>query len=220
MQGLNKFVQKMRTTTILSLLIVLLGCSNKQSEQTTNEVSLTAISAEFPLYLGEIDLSDKSKEIHLSDNVSSRIDMTIKNFADEIDSLSPYSYMDLYINTICLQNESNTVYLVLLESFPMVGWAIGVTLFYDNRKEEFIEGSFYLGLSELYHYHDNKFNPIDLRITSPEIELTDFDMDGINDYKFTELIYNRTYDAIETIILTTKNATIDTLYFDKKSLFR
>ena len=215
----------MRITVIISLLIILVGCSNKQSKPMTNKVSLTAISAEFPLHLGEIDFNNKHKEIPLNDDISSKIDLIIKSFSDEIiwDERYPHTYMDAYINTICLQDESYMVYLVLLRYFPTTERVCGIALFYNNQKKEFIEDTFDLGLYSLYYYEDgDRLIPTNLKtelnITSPEIELTDFDMDGVNDYKFTTLIHNGTYNAIERIILSTKNATIDTLYFNERSL--
>lgn len=214
----------MRTIIITSLLIALLSCSGNQVKQAIDEISFTAISAEFPLNLGEINFNDKSKEIRLNSDVSLKIDTIIKNFADEIiwDERFPHTYMDAYINTICLKNDLHTIYLVLLKYFPRTETVSGMALFYDNRKDEFIEGSFELGIYFLYHYYDNKLNPSNLKtelnIAAPDIELIDFDMDGVNDYMFTCLSHNGTYNAIVTEILTTKNSAIDTLYFDERSL--
>ena len=213
-----------KTISFILLLITLFGCSNKQSKQTANESLFTAISTEFPLNLGVVDFNDKSKTICLNEEVSLKVDAVVKEFASTIlwDERYPHTDMDAYINTICLQAKLYTVYVVLLKHFPMTEKVSSMVLLYDNQKNEFVGEGLNLGIEYLYHFEDGRLNPTNLKtefnITTPELELTDFNMDGIEDFKFTCLIHNGTYNAIETIVLTTKNSAIDTLYFDEKSL--
>lgn len=52
-----------------------------------------------------------------------------------------------------------------------------------------------------------------LKIILPEVELVDYNKDGINDFKFIRLIHNGTYNALQTTILTFHDNKLDTLYF-------
>jgi len=54
------------------------------------------------------------------------------------------------------------------------------------------------------------------KIVTPEIEVVDFNKDGINDFKFVRLWHNGTFNAINTTILTVRKGKIDTLHFDEK----
>ena len=206
------------------LLTALFGCSNRQSGQATDRSVTNAICADFPLNLSEVDLSGTSKSITLSKKVSSKIEAIIKEYAETIvwDSRYPHSDMDTYINTICIPDKLYTVYVVLLKHFPLTEWVVGIALFYDNQKGELVEEVFNMGIGNLYHFYDGRLNPTNLKrefnIISPEIDQIDFNMDGADDFRFTALLHNGTYNAIETIILTVGNSAIDTLYSGKKSL--
>ncbi len=66
-----------------------------------------------------------------------------------------------------------------------------------------------------HEFENGKLKPTDLktdyRINIPEIELVDFDTNGITDYKFTRLLHNGTYNAIQTTIFSLSNNRVDTL---------
>lgn len=211
------------TICIIISLIVISGCSNRQSKRTEDN-TFTAIKAEFPLRLSEIDLNDKDKEIRLNDEISTKIHTIIKEFANTIswDDRYPHTDMDVYINTICLQEKSQTVYVVLLKHFPLTDRVYSKVLFYNNQKEKFVNGTFELGLYSLYHFYDGKLNPSNLKeelnIEWPEIEIVDFNKDGTNDFQFTSLSHNGTYNGIITEIINTDKLFLDTLYFEEKSL--
>ena len=213
-----------KIVSIILLLATLIGCSNRQSKQTDSKNLLTAIGAEFPLNLGAVNLNDTSSIVSLTEEVFSKIDAVVKEYASTImwDERYPHTAMDAYINTIRLQAKQHTIYVVLLKHFPMTERLSSVVLFYDNQKNEFVKEGFDLGIYNLYLYYDGKLNPTNLKtefnIISPELELVDFNLDGIDDFKFTRLIHNGTYNAIETVILTPKGSAFDTLYFEEKSL--
>ena len=216
---------KMYKVAISALLLTaLFGCSNRQSGQATNRSVNDAISSDFPLNLSEIDLSGTNKTITLSKEVSSKITAIIKEYAETIvwDSRYPHSDMDAYINTICIPDKLYTVYVVLLKHFPLTEWVAGIALFHDNQKGEFVEEAFNMGIGNLYHFYNGRLNPTNLKrefnVISPEIDLVDINMDGEDDFRFTTLLHNGTYNAIETIILTVGNLAIDTLYSGEKSL--
>ncbi len=205
-------------TAVILLLFVLFGC---KSRQANNESMFTAIQTEFPLVLGEIDLDDDSRTIVLDEKVSSKIDSVITGFAGSLLWEDyPHSDMDTYIGTICLPDELYTVYVVLLRGFPTTERVFDRVLFYDNRKHEFIDDVSEIGIYNLYYFNDDgKLTPSNLKteleITSPEMELTDFNTDGINDYKITRLVHNGTYNGLLTRIVTVKDSSVDTLFLDE-----
>ncbi len=206
---------------IILLLVTMFSCHNKLAKQAANKGLFIAISAELPLNLGAVDFNDESKTIRLNEEVSSKIDAVVKEYANTIvwDETYPHTDTDAYINTICLQGKQYTVYVVLLKHFPTTERVNSVVLFYDNGKNEFVEGQLNFRIDNLYYFYDGRLNPTNLKtefnITAPEIELTDFNMDGIDDFKLTRLIHNGTYNAIEIIAITAKNSTIDTLFYDE-----
>ena len=193
---------------------------NKNSDIQQNNSCLiftSAIDSKFPLRLNEINLQDESNIIHLNDGINSKIEETIKEYASEIDFYdTTQTYKDIYINTIRLHDSLQTIFLVLLEHFP-TGYVNSIVLFYDNVEKEFADTTFDFNLWALYHYEEKNFKPTYLKtyfkINTPEIELVDYDKDGINDYKFTRLWHNGTFNAIHTTILTIRNKQIETLYF-------
>ncbi len=95
-------------------------------------------------------------------------------------------------------------------------------LFYDNQKKEFADEMFDFNLWALYDFENGKLTPTNLKtdfeITTPEIEIVDFNKDGINDFKFVRLMHNGTFNAIHTTILTVTNNKIDTLHFDENPI--
>ncbi|MCL9805498.1 hypothetical protein NAT51_08190 [Flavobacterium amniphilum] len=217
----------MRILLTLLLLTTLLNCSGKQKEdavstpKTIKHDDITAIDAEFPLRLDRVNLQDNKHTFHLNDGIVSKIDETIRKNAEETGLHdNPETYRKTYINTIQLQGKSHTVFVVLLKSYP-IGEEVGAkVLFYDNQKKEFADKDFELKLFALYSYDNGKLKPTDLKtglqITYPEIDITDFNKDGIQDFKFKRLYHNGTFNALHTTILAIKNKTIDTLYFCEK----
>ena len=56
----------------------------------------------------------------------------------------------------------------------------------------------------------------DCGVETPEIQLVDFNGDGLKDFQFTRLKHNGTYNAIQTTIVGIKNHRIDTLSTTEK----
>jgi hypothetical protein len=204
------------------VLITLFSCSNGQPKNLDEKAppfTITAIDAEFPLRLNEINFEDESNTIHLNDGITSTITQTIKEYAKDIDFYdSSQTYRDTYINTIRLYDSLQTIFLVLLKHYPTEDVTSSV-LFYDNLKKEFIDNVPDFKLYGLYDFDNGKLIPTNLKtafkITTPEIEVLDINKDGINDFKFVRLWHNGTFNAIHTTILTIKNNSIDTISFDK-----
>jgi len=205
---------------MILLLAILPGCSGRQpgtpAIQEHNNAAddrpsaIAAIDRAFPLRLSEIDLEDSSNTVHLNDDIVSKIDETIKEHADNV-----------YINTIRLRDSLQTIFLVLLKYYP-TGEVNSRVLFYDNQKKAFADPAFDFKLYALYDFGNGNLIPTnlktELKITAPEIELVDFDKDGINDYKFVRLWHNGTFNAIHTTVLTVRNMELDTLCFNEEPI--
>lgn len=220
----------MRILSLTLLSAIFLSCSNNNEEKTENQnksgikaensFHISAIDAKFPLRLGESDFNSDNKIIQLNDGIVSRIEEVVKAYANDLEfSDSSQTYRDSYINTIQLHDSLTTIYLILLKHFP-TNEINSKVLFYSNQKKQFADSSFGFNLYALYNIDDGKLKSSnlksELKITSPEIELIDFNKDGVNDFKFTRLFHNGTFNAIRTTILTIKNLKVDTLYFKEK----
>ena len=218
----------MRILTMIILLTCLFSCHNKKVKnsdvQKNNSILnfISVIDAKFPLRLSEINLQDKTNTIQLNDGIISKIEEIIKEYANECDFYdSTQTYKSTYINTYRLHDSLQTIFLVLLKHFP-TGYVNGKVLFYDNLDKEFADKTFDFNLWSLYHFEEGEFKSTNLKmlfnITIPEIELVDYDKDGINDFKFTRLWHNGTANAIHTTILTVRDKQLETLYFNELSI--
>jgi hypothetical protein len=222
----------MRTLLAIFILTSLFSCTDRQTNtsdipkkvipKTEKTLEITAVNTKFPLRLDEINLEDKYNIIHLNDGIVSKIEDVVKEYAKDFEFYdSTQTYKDTYINTIQLKDSLHTIYLVLLKHYP-TGELNSRALFYDNQTKEFINETFDFNLWILYNFENGKLKPTDLKtyfkISSPEIEVIDFNKDKINDYKFVRLWHNGTFNAIHTTILTVRNSEIDTLNFDEKPI--
>lgn len=214
----------MRGITLIFLLTLWVGCSHKRTESVIDvtRLDITAIDEKFPLELAKIDLSRKDNIVHLNDQITSKIEQTIENYYTH-DCLpdSLHTYKDTYINTIRLQDSLQTIFLVLLRHYPFEELR-GEVLFYDNTKKEFADSVCDFKIYALFDFKNGRLEPTnfktDFKIDTPEIQLIDFDKDGINDFKFTRLYHNGTFNTVRTAILTVKNSNFDTLDFKEKGL--
>ena len=213
----------MRILTIIILLTCLFSCSSRKTKnaeiQEDNSILnlISAIDLKFPLRLNEINLQDKNNAIQLNDGINSKIEETIKEYASKIEFYdSTQMYKDIYINTIRLHDSLQTIFLVLFKHYP-TGYVNSTVLFYDNVDKEFADKTFDFNLWALYDFEEGKLKPTGLKthfnINTPEIELVDYNKDGINDYKFTRLWHNGTFNVIHTTILTIRNKQLETLHF-------
>lgn len=196
-----------------------IALEKRDTVKISDENVISAIDAKFPLRLTEIEFENKNNTIQLNDEIISQIKKTIEEYANE-DKIydNTQIYNDIYVNTIRLYDSLQTVFFVLLKTYPFTNVHSKV-LFYDNRKKIFADETFNFKLWALYNFENGMLVPSELKeyfkITSPEIELVDYDKDGTNDFKFVRLWHNGTFNAIHTTILSVKNNKLDTLYFDE-----
>jgi len=195
---------------------------NDDIHNNSKPLYISAIDAKFPLRLDKISLDDKNNTVQLNDGIVSRIEEVVKYYAKDFEFYdNSHTYKDTYINTIRLHDSLQTIYLVLLKHYP-TDEVNSKVLFYDNQKKEFADNVYDFNLWVSYDFDNGKLTPtklkINFKITTPEIEIVDFNKDGVSDYKFTRLFHNGTFNSIQTTVLTIKNLTIDTLNFNEKGL--
>jgi hypothetical protein len=212
----------MRIFTVFLSLTVWMSCSDasRETENAAAAVTITAIDAKFPLELSTIDFDDKENLVHLNDEITSGIIKTVKDYyTNDCLNDSLHTYTDTYINTIRLRDSLNTLFVILLKHYPQEEVASRV-LFYDNVKKELISDPLNFKIYALFNVQNNRLKPTrlktDFNIVEPEIQLVDFDKDGINDFKFTRLFHNGTFNTIHEAVLTIKNSRLDTLFFEEK----
>lgn len=210
----------MRILALLLLLTALISCGYKNPDTATNDAALTVIDAKFPLHLGTLDLN-QDDIVQLNDGIVSGIMNTVQDYYTH-DCLgdSLHTYMDTYIRTLRLHDSLTTTFVILLKHYPSEEVTSKV-LFYDNGKKEFIADPLDFKIYALFEFKDGALTPTsfktDFNIDGPEIQLVDFDNDGIHDLKFTRLFHNGTFNAIHEAILTLKNSRVDTLHFEERS---
>lgn len=186
-----------------------------------NSFIITAIDAKLPLKLDKIDFNENI--VHLNDGIVSTIKKTAKKYAYELTFYdSSQTYRDVYLNTIQLHDSLQTIYIVLLKHYP-TNAVNSKVLFYDNQKKKFADKVVDFNLHALYDFDHEKLTPsnlkTDFKITSPEIEIVDFNKDGINDFKFTKLLHNGTFNALHTTVLTINNLRLETLLMEEIAIY-
>lgn len=214
----------MRILVLFLLITALIGCADRNPDTKINDASFTVIDAKFPLDLSTIDLDDPANVIALNDGIISGISNTVQNYyINECLNDSLHTYMDTYISTIRLRDSLITTFVILLKHYPSEEVASKV-LFYDNEKKEFIGEPLDFKLYAQFEFKDGQLKPTGFKtsfnINGPEIQLVDFNNDGIHDLKFTRLFHNGTFNAIHESILTVKNSRLDTLHFEERSLLK
>lgn len=179
---------------------------------------LSCIEARLPLSLSKINLKDNHNSSPLDKAVADSVQVVIHEYYSETGyPASSRIYSDLYINTIRLKDSLHTVYLVLLKHFP-TGVVNGKILFFDNQKKN-LTHPIDFNLHASYELTDGSLIPSNLNKDSdPDIEPTDFDKDGVNDFKFRRLVHNGTYTATQTTIISIRNSSIDTVYFCEQAM--
>lgn len=214
----------MRILALFLLLTALIGCADKNPDTTTNDRTaphLTVIDAKFPLNLSTLDLNNEANIVELNDGIVSAISNTVQDYyANDCLSDSLHTYIDTYIRTVRLHDSLTTTFVILLKHYPSEEVTSKV-LFYDNEKKEFIGEPLDFKIYALFGFENDHLKPTNLKtdfnIEGPEIQLVDFDNDGIHDLKFTRLFHNGTFNAIHESILSLKNSRLDTLHFEERS---
>ena len=234
---LNKLPTTFESLSTLLLLCIiflatLVGCSNNQVNNQNNNATIgksaTAFpelrirNAGFPLLLSEIDFQDTTSTDVLNDAIERKLTKTINDiYYNDCRGDSNQTYFsidDTYIGTIRLRDTLRTIFMVIFQHIP--GGLDSKILFYDMQSKEFADNILDFNIQGLYDLDSLQLRPTnlkkELKITSPEIELVDFDKDGVNDFKFTRLFHNGTSNAIETTIIKVSDNKIDTLDFKQK----
>ena len=210
--------------------MVLFSCLDRVGQQAAPGErlvlpDLAVINSELPLKLTVLDLQDTRKTVHLNDGIEAEIRKTIYSYyfidCSGDSSETNFKVKDTYIGTIRLHDSLQTIFIVLFKHLPTEE-VNSKLIFYSNSTKEFIGQPIDFNLHALYDFNNGKLTLSNLKkrfkITTPEIELVDFDKDGINEFKLTRLYHNGTANAIETTVLKIYNNKIDTVEFKQKWL--
>lgn len=222
----------MRLLINIFLFATLVGCSNRQADNLREKATidkaaptvahLSITNASFPLSLTDINFQDTKNIEVFNDGIEATIERTISdiyyNDCNGDINQTFFSIDDAYIGTIRLRDSLQSIFMVIFQH--MGGKLDSKILFYDMVAKEFAESILDFNIHGLYDFDNLKLRPTnlkeDFKITTPEIELVDFDKDGVHDYKFTRLYHNGTANAIETTVIKVTANKIDTLDFKQK----
>lgn len=211
----------MNKIIFLIVLLSFIGCTKKETvvhKKTTSEFPV--IDSKFPLFIGKIDFEHQD-EVEPNDEIKAKILKTVTDFYNNDSGIEePYKkdfgLKDSHFKTIRLQGKYQTVFVIILKFFPS-NELISKVLFYDNNSKQFIREPLDFKIFALYDFTDGKLTPTNLKeefkIEIPEIKITDK-----NEFEFTRLWHNGTFNAIETTILKVSENKIDTIKFNKKGL--
>lgn len=204
--------------------IALASCNSKTKKDIKVEYQAlggTALYEELPLYLNNYDFNKHEYVQVFHDGLTYRLESTIRNYYREecsIETKNPYKHG--YIHTLYLQNKPYSAFLILLEHFP--SRKLNAKVLFNKSQTEYCEDIFDFNLHAMYKYSNGKLIPTNLmkefEIKGPEIQLVDYNKDGVDDFKFTRLMHNGTFNAMQTTIISIDDNKIDTLFYEEKIL--
>jgi hypothetical protein len=222
----------MRQFLYFLTIFVFISCSHTTPQTNHQQKELNspfkdlpeirAIKTCFPLYLSRIDY-DKSDKVDVSTIVKNKIQQTILDFyfieCRGDSSESYFKIKDVYFNSIELADKDLIYYLVILSQRP--GESIDSKIIcYNTTTNSFFPKIIDFNIGFLYNIENGKLMSSNLKtlfkLDGPEIELVDFNRNGMNELKLARLYHNGTANATETSVLQLKNAVLDTLDFKQK----
>jgi hypothetical protein len=208
--------------------VTLVSCSNRQGGKPNDKATppfprLEIRNANFPLSLTNIDFHDTKNIEVFNDGIEAKIKETVSNiYYNDCDGDSNQAYFsidDTYIGTIRLRDSLHSIFMVIFQHIPGGGLDSKI-LFYDMVTKQFTDNTLDFNLHGLYDFDNLELKPTNLKeefkIMTSEIEIVDFDKDGVNDYKLSRLYNNGTANAIETTVIKVSGNRIDTLDFKQK----
>jgi len=185
---------------------LLISCSTSQTDKQNGKSTpsfprLEVRYANFPLSLTNINFHDNKNIEKSNGDIEAKLNETIQNiYYNDYGGDSSQTYFsikDIYIGTLKLQDSLYSIFMVIFKHIP--GGLDSKILFYDMHTKKFADSTPDFNINGLYDFDNLKLKPTnlkeELKIMTPEIELVDFDKDGVNDYKFTRLYHNGTANA-------------------------
>ncbi len=220
----------MRNILIFISLFTIFSCSDKPDEVKTKVIkdnlwkypNISFIQADFPLELDKINLLNSQNHIEICKKKIDMIEEVIENYYfNECCGDSGETYFklkDTYIGTVELKDSLYSIYYVILKHKPTGNLNCKV-IFYNNLKRVNIDEIIDHNIHAMYNLENERLKSSELKenfkIAGPDIELLDFNNDGINDFKFSRLYHNGTANALETLILDISKEKVDTLKFEQ-----
>jgi len=217
----------MKKLFLLIIFLSLISCNKKKTLlQKESETEFTVIDSKFPLILDKIDFENKENFVQLNDEINSKISKTVTDFYNLESGVDEtykkyFGIKDCYFKTIRLHDKSQTLFFIILKSYPSMELRSKV-LFYDNTSKQFIGKPLDFKIYALYEFTNGKILPTNLKkefnIETPEIKVTNKNKNGENQFEFTRLWHNGTFNAIETTILKVTETEIDTVSYNKRNI--
>lgn len=208
----------------LIILLSLISCHKKETiSQKERATEFLIIDSKFPLFIDKIDFESKKDLIQLNDEINSKIRKTVTDFYNTESGVDEtykkyFGLKDCYFKTVRLQYKSQTIFVIILKHYPSYQLTSRI-LFYDNPTKQFVGTPLDFKIYDLYDFDftNGKLKPTNLKevfkIETPEINITD----KKNEFLFTRLWHNGTFNAIETTLLKVNENKIDTLQFSRKN---
>gem|GEM_PF-615627 len=202
------------------------GIHEDEEEHNVNDdcLNISVIDAKLPISLNDINFNDETNAKHISDGKSAAIENAIeKYYLAEMEGMEDlYSINDFYVNTIALKSGANDVlYWIIFRH--LLGKVNSQLLFYDNSKKEYMDYVHDFNIHALYTLEEEVLKPTDLKKrylpNHSEVEIVDFDKDGLTDIKLTRLFHNGTANAIEEMIIEVSESQCDTLSFKRNWIY-
>jgi hypothetical protein len=219
----------MKLYKLIIVFVLFCGCTNNQNYHANKCIkridlydfarfNISIIETILPIYL---DKMQNNSGIVCSDKmIISKLNQTIKDYyLNDCFIDSSYSYKNTLVQSFKIKEFKYTLYWLILRHYP-TDYINSIVLFYDNNSKQFFENTVDFNLHALYNFDSGGLIESNLKdafkIVSPEIELIDFDKNGIKEFKFNGLYHNGTANGIESTIIGLSNNRIDTLNFVRR----
>lgn len=185
------------------------------AQQSETHQSLHVLACELPLDLSKVNLKDTKNIVQISEGKIGAIEKVIHDFRmrEWGDLPEQYSTDDCYVGTLWLKGGPETLYYIILQH-PVTKDLKAKILFLEKNKV--IEQN----LFAMYSLDGPGFKKSELfemlDIEAPQVQLSEVDGDGIEEYTFSRLYHNGTFNALETLIMNVQEPKADTLHFSRK----
>lgn len=219
----------MKYIAAICLIIILAGCTSKKNNTTTAVrpdfvlSSNSLLYAQLPLVLSDFNLKQTGIQSPISKQAIKKIEETVNNYYSENYGKGNNEYFkvrDTYLRTIIMQTPTDMIYLVLLKHLP--GEELNYEVLIYNKASNSFSGPLDFNLFAMYDLDHEKLISSNLKtkfhITSPDVEFAGFDSGLVAKYRFTRLVHNGTYNAIETTVLKVNGTHVDTIEHKLNSL--
>lgn len=198
----------------LSLLLAI-ACTNQEAQETVNNPTpslhldipnINVIPCNLPLQLDQINLNDDQNKVEISDQKAAFIEDIVKDYYyNECNGDPKQIYVkikDTYVGTLWAVDTLTSVFYIILQQ-PS-GVLDAKIAFYDNASNQPFPTIIDHDIQTMYRLKEGQFLSSNLKKEhsphTPLIEPIDYNQDGINDFKISNLLHSGTKPYIKTQI--------------------